>query len=196
MINKTVQMSATTTTVSLEMSAVLKVIQDLESRLAALRRLVDPEGLSPAPASAKKQRRKKDPDAPKREPNAWIKFTQHVRTVLKEGDAEIKMAKHFMKFAKHVQTELGAEATAAQILETRKTWEPPAAGEESGDSSASSAEEGGAASGAAAKRGRKPMTDEQKAAAKEAREEAKKKEALSAAEESAAAKKKVVAKKK
>lgn len=193
MINKTVQMS-TATTVSLEMSAVLKVIQDLESRLAALRRLVDPEGLAPAPAAGKKQRRKKDPDAPKREPNAWIKFTQHVRTVLKEGDAEIKMAKHFMKFAKHVQAEAGGEATAEQILAMRRGWEPPAAGEESGDSSASSAEESvSGAEKAPAKRGRKPMTDEQKAAAKAARDEA---SAASAAEEAASKKKKVVAKKK
>lgn len=186
---------STATTVSLEMSAVLKVIQDLESRLAALRRLVDPEGLSPAPAAGKKQRRKKDPDAPKREPNAWIKFTQHVRTVLKEGDAEIKMAKHFMKFAKHVQAEAGGEATAEQILAVRRGWEPPAAGEENGDSSASSAEESvsGAEKAPAAKRGRKPMTDEQKAAAKAARDEA---SAASAAEETASKKKKVVAKKK
>lgn len=156
----------------MEMSKIVKVIEDLESRLAALRRLVDPEGLSPAPTAGKRGRKKRDPDAPKREPNNWIKFTQRVRGVLKDNDAEIKMAKHFMKFAKHVQANPeGVDITDEEILKSRKSWAPPADGEGSSEEetgASSSAEAGGAAE--PAKRGRKPMTDEEKAAAKATRE--------------------------
>jgi hypothetical protein len=150
-----------------ELSKIVKVIEELEGRLATLRKLVDPEGLAP-PSSASKRGRKKrvrDPDAPKREPNAWIKFTQRVRAVLKENGEEIKMAKHFMKFKKAVQEEDGGvDFTDEQILEMRRGWEPPA--EDEAPAPAPTTE----TPSAEKKRGRKPMTEEQKAAARASRE--------------------------
>jgi hypothetical protein len=38
----------------------------------------------------KKAKKEKDPNAPKKEPNSWIKFTQHVREVLLAGGCELK----------------------------------------------------------------------------------------------------------
>jgi hypothetical protein len=39
---------------------------------------------------AKKEKKAKDPNAPKKDPNAWVNFTQHVRKVLLESGAELK----------------------------------------------------------------------------------------------------------
>ena len=38
----------------------------------------------------KKAKKERDPNAPKKEPNSWIKFTQHVREVLLAGGCELK----------------------------------------------------------------------------------------------------------
>jgi hypothetical protein len=38
----------------------------------------------------KKEKRVKDPNAPKKDPNAWVNFTQHVRSVLLAGGCELK----------------------------------------------------------------------------------------------------------
>ena len=180
---------------TMELSKILKVVEDLEARLASLRKLVDPDGThAPAEKVKRRQKKEKDPNAPKREPNTWIKFTQRVRTVLKENGEEIKMAKHFMKFAKEVQPAEGEEISDAAILEKRRGWEPPVAGSES------EAEATDASGGLAGekKRGRKPMTEEQKAEAKAKRDAAVTAEATAAASESEAVgaiKKKIVAKK-
>lgn len=185
---------------TMELSKILKVVEDLEARLASLRKLVDPDGTHAPPEKRKRrQKKEKDPNAPKREPNAWIKFTQRVRTVLKENGEEIKMAKHFMKFAKEVQPAEGEEISDEAILERRRGWEPPAAGSESEAEVAEATDASGAAPTEEKKRGRKPMTEEQKAEAKAKREAAAAAATESAASESEAAagapKKKIVAKK-
>lgn len=183
---------------TMELSKIVKVIEDLEARLTSLRKLVDPDGTHTPPEKRKRrQKKEKDPNAPKREPNAWIKFTQRVRTVLKENGEEIKMAKHFMKFAKEVQPAEGEEISDAVILERRRGWEPPAAGSESEAEVAEATD--ASAPVEEKKRGRKPMTDEQKAEAKAKREAAAAAEGATASESEAAsggvAKKKIVAKK-
>lgn len=149
--------------------AMRKQMASLESQLATLTGVE----LPPAGKRGRKARKPRDPDAPKREPNDWIKFTQRVRELLKEKDLGFKMAKHGLAFAKSLK-EVYPEYTCddKQILAARKTWVPPVAAEESAAeetaAETSAAEETG--DDAPKKRGRKPMTDEQKAEAKAARE--------------------------
>jgi hypothetical protein len=115
-------------TVSAKMSTDLKniaaVVADLETRLAALKTLVG-GGAAAAPApAAKKQRKPRDPDAPKREPNEWIKFSMRVRALLKEREKTFELAKHLMSFTKHLKDTVGMSVDDAGILAARETWEP------------------------------------------------------------------------
>lgn len=194
------------------MSAVLETIKDLETRLSALRKLVE------GGAKTKKPKKERDPDAPKREPNDWIKFTQRVDGLLKGADKSFKRVADSKKFAAHLKKgKTYAEWTDEAILAERETWAPPAAEDAAsvGTAEVGSAEipteakpAGGAAAEAKAaepesdaesdgkKRGRKPMTAEQKAAAKAEREAKaaamtpEEKEALAAKKAEAAAKRK------
>ena len=161
-------------TVAINLASVLENIRDMETRLAALRELVGGEAGAVLSGEGGKRGRKRrvkkerDPNAPKREANVWIKFTQLVDSTLKEGGVAFKRVADSKKFAKHLKDKKGYEEwDAGSILEARKGWESWATVEEE------IASEGAAESGAPTeekKRGRKPMTDEQKAAAKAARE--------------------------
>ncbi len=193
------KMSAT-----IEMSTVLETIKDLETRLSALRKLVE------GGAKTKKPKKERDPDAPKREPNDWIKFTQRVDGLLKGADKSFKRVADSKKFAAHLKkAKVYAEWTDDAILAERETWTPPAV-EEKDAASVGSAEVGtaevpteakadaadaGAESGSESdskkKPGRKPMTAEQKAAAKATREA--KAAAMTPEEKEAAAAKKAEA---
>lgn len=113
----------------IEISSILAAVSELETRLAALRHMLEPTAESASGGKrgrpAKKQRKPRDPDAPKREPNDWIKFTVRVRTLLAEREQKFKMAKHTLAFAKYLRT-LKGEVTDEVILTQRATWQPPA----------------------------------------------------------------------
>ena len=155
--------------------AMRKQMASLEAQLATLTGVE----LPPAGKRGRKARKPRDPDAPKREPNEWIRFTQRVRELLKENDLGFKMAKHGMAFAKSLKAafpEYGCDDK--QILAARKKWPPPvSSGEESAadatDAELTTAAEESATDDGPKKRGRKPMSAEQKAEAKAAREAAK-----------------------
>jgi hypothetical protein len=164
------------TSVSIDLTSVLATIKEMESRLAALRELVGGTG-NPGEEGTKKGRKKRakkerDPNAPKREANVWIKFTQLVDRTLKEGGVAFKRVADSKKFAKHLKDKRPYEEwDAASILEARKSWESWSTVEEdiASEGSAATAPAPAAVAEAAPsekKRGRKPMTDEQKAAAK------------------------------
>ena len=160
------------TSVSIDLTSVLETIRDMETRLAALRELVGgAAAISGGEASKRgrkrKEKKERDPNAPKREANVWIKFTQLVDTTLKEGGLAFKRVADSKKFAKYLKDKREYEKwDATSILQARKGWE-----------SSTNVEEGIASEGAVAtaapapaevapsekKRGRKPMTDEQKA---------------------------------
>jgi hypothetical protein len=165
---------------TLNLEAVMAQMKLLEAQVAALRGTLG--GEAAAPAKKKRGPKPRAPDAPKREPNDWIKFTQRLREALEAGDSKFKMAKHTMAFAKHVKNSVGMEATAEQILAARGSWEPPAA-EVAGSVGTDELREELRAAGKAAiesgadidaalqevvekRRGRPAMTAEQKAAAK------------------------------
>jgi hypothetical protein len=159
------------------LTSVLETIKDMEVRLAALRELVG--GAAVSGGKKRRVKRERDPNAPKREANVWIKFTQVVDRALKEGGVAFKRVADSKKFAKHLKSKRTYEEwDAASILEERKSWEswttveeqiaPAAAEAPVAAEAAATATEG--ITSEEKKRGRKPMTEEQKAAAKLARE--------------------------
>lgn len=104
-----------------EVAKVLEVISNLEARLAELRGLLAAKG-----EKGKKAKKVRDPNKPKREPNAWIRFTQRVEGILRaaeKGCGSATMSKQFCKFLKDKKPY--AEWLDEQVLEEWDTWEPP-----------------------------------------------------------------------
>ena len=153
-------------------------------------------------AKAKRAKKERDPDAPKKEPNDWIKFTSRVREVLTAAATDGKKLhpKAVTQTASALKAaDLMGTATDAQIQAAYADWlaNPPAVSKQEAEgkskrskagsdasSTASSSSAGDAAPVAEVaapkkKGGRKPMTDEQKAAAKVKRD-AKKAEVVTA----------------
>jgi hypothetical protein len=210
-------MSVPMISVSLQMPA---------SELATLLALASKSGVkvehSSAPAAAataKKAKKEKDPDAPKKEPNAWIKFCQHVRATLVEaGHKPGFEAQQFCSMIKAALPLLPANEKGKQepdyssvkdedIVAGYAKWTPPAeskaavARSKASSAAGSPADETPAAPAAPAapaeKKLRKPQSEETKkaAAAKRAATKARKAaEAVAAAGTEAAAPKPKAAK--
>ena len=136
------------------MSADSKMIAVLKLELAALKGRVEllesqsmsaPEPAVPAKIKAKRTKKERDPDAPKGEPNAWIKFTSRVNVLLNENDAKLPGAeqKQFCSLLKdNLLAELKklddtkkmlteddyASIDSEMILTERKSWVKPETG--------------------------------------------------------------------
>jgi hypothetical protein len=153
---------------------------------------------SSAPTKGKRAKKVKDPNAPKKEPNDWIKFTSRVRSVLatEMADGKKVLPKAVTQVASALkEASLMPSATDAQIKAAYADWvaNPPAVSKmeaegkskkskksEASDASSTASEVSAAnpSSAAAAtseaapaekKRGRKPMSEEAKKAAAEKR---------------------------
>lgn len=130
------------------MSTDSKMIAILKAEVAALKARVElleetrPEAVEePVKKAAKKAPKKeRDPDAPKKEPNSWIKFTTRVNEVLNENEAKLPGAeqKQFCSSLKDaLLEELGKDKkdkltaedyesiSAETILSKRETWVKP-----------------------------------------------------------------------
>ena len=134
------------------MSADSKMIAVLKLELAALKGRVEllENSAAEAPAvpvkiKAKRTKKERDPDAPKGEPNAWIKFTSRVNVLLNENDAKLPGAeqKQFCSLLKdNLLAELKklddtkktlteddyASIGSEMILTERKSWVKPETG--------------------------------------------------------------------
>ena len=145
-----------------------------------------PVAVAASGKKAKKEKKLKDPNAPKKEPNAWVNFTQHVRSVLLAAGCELKgfVGQQYCSVLKAKLPLLDANEKGKQepdysavsdedIVSGFKSWTPPeqskAAVERS--SKPSSAEVSPVAvsvpvaPAAAEKKTRKPQSEETKAAA-------------------------------
>lgn len=148
---------------------------------------------SSAPAKGKRGSKKpRDPNAPKKEPNDWIKFTSRVRSVIatQMADGKKPLPKAVTQVSSSLKdASLMPSATDDQIIAAYKNWvaNPPAVSKmvaegkdkkskkssTDGSSVASSVKSAPnpventtpAASATAPKKGRKPMSDEAKKAA-------------------------------
>lgn len=114
----------------------------------------------------KKAKKEKDPNAPKKEPNDWIKFTTKVREVLKA--ANIKAGVEVTQFCGMLKNKNAdyASWTPEAILTEHSGWTRP---EVSKQALASKSAEPSPASATDAKKARKPQSEETKKAAAEKR---------------------------
>lgn len=132
----------------------------------------------------KKAKKERDPNAPKKEPNSWIKFTQHVRSVLLAGGCELK---GFIgqQYCKDVKGKLDTiEENGKQVpdydsisdedlLSGFKSWTPPeqsaAAAARASKASSEAGSDSEEAAEAPAEKPKRKWSEEAKAAAKEKR---------------------------
>jgi len=185
-------------------ASLLKTIQSLESQLHDLTAAITAGSEIPISTPTKKEKKMKDPDAPKKEANVWIKFTQRVGTLLKTAStAEGADPEHFKgpatmvkEFCSMLKTQKPYEAWSdSEVLEAFESWERPvheprAKKSPTTSAAASDASDGASEAGSAKKERKKPApkSDEEKAAiaAKRAATIAAKKNAAPVAEPVAA----------
>lgn len=127
------------------MSADSKMIAVLKAEVELLKARVDAlEGSrseSPAaPVKVKKAKKERDPNAPKKEANSWIKFTSRVNDILKANEGKLPGAEQ-KQFASSLKdkliVDLGkqklteedyASISEEAILEARQSWVKPEVG--------------------------------------------------------------------
>ena len=166
-------------------SAMLSTLATLKKQIAALEQSLGAE------TPVKGSKAKKDPGAPKKEPNVWIKFTQRVGTLIKTAHPDAKgpatIGKQFCSFLK--EQKAYDEWADEEILEAYDGWERPEVSKmeqaKSSKTSQASEEESESKS---EKKPRKPQSEETKKAAalKRAATKAKKAAEASKAESSEA----------
>ena len=104
------------------LSSLLDEVVALRKEIAELKSTKTSTG-----SGASKARKPKDPDAPKKAPNAWILFTGRVREALKAAGKPA--GREAQQFASHLKNSLpdGAayELTAEEILAEHPNWVPP-----------------------------------------------------------------------
>ena len=161
-------------------ASLLKTIQSLESQLHDLTAAITAGSEIPMSTPTKKEKKMKDPDAPKKEANVWIKFTQRVGTLLKTAStAEGADPEHFKgpatmvkEFCSMLKTQKPYEAWSdSEVLEAFESWERPvheprAKKSPTTSAVASDASDGASEAGSAKKERKKPApkSDEEKAA--------------------------------
>jgi len=118
-------------------STMLATVLKLEKELAKLKIALGVEGVK----TPKKARKAKDPGAPKKEPNVWIKFTQRVGELLKTTDHKgpATIGKQFASHLKDVKAY--DEWTDAEILHQFSSWTPPVKGSSAAEAAPAEAAE-------------------------------------------------------
>ena len=102
-------------------NSMLATVLKLEKELAKMKIALGVEGVK----TPKKARKAKDPSAPKKEPNVWIKFTQRVGLLLKTTDHKgpATIGKQFASHLKDIKAY--DEWTDAEILHHFSSWTAP-----------------------------------------------------------------------
>jgi len=108
--------------------------------------------------AAKKAAAPEGQEKPKREPNAWIRFTQRLDALFKSQEMKVG-GRVCLLFASHLKKESGLELTDEAILQLFQAWTPPPKAPKASESESESIGE------AKPKKERKPQSEETKAAA-------------------------------
>ncbi len=166
---------------------IAEALRDALAGKLDLSQVVSAASSTAKPAKAKRAKKERDPDAPKKEPNDWIKFTSRVRSVL-AGQAEDGKKMHpkavTQTASKLKDADLMATATDEQIVAAYREWlvNPPAESKQSAAGKSKRSKDGSKASSDASsvaskadepvadKPKRKTKTPEEKAAAKAAKD--------------------------
>jgi hypothetical protein len=120
-------------------NSMLATVLKLEKELAKMKIALGVEGVK----TPKKARKAKDPSAPKKEPNVWIKFTQRVGLLLKTTDHKgpATIGKQFASHLKDIKAY--DEWTDAEILHHFSSWTAPAKGTSAAAADTSAVEDEG-----------------------------------------------------
>jgi hypothetical protein len=159
-------------------ASLLKTIASLETQLRELTTAIaGAEGAPLMTTPAKKAKKMKDPDAPKKEANVWIKFTQRVGALLKAAASEDGAdAEHFKgpatmvkEFCSMLKGQKSYDEWAdSEVLEAFESWERPVhepRAKKSPAGSAAASDSGSVSDGSKKERKKAaPKTEEQKAA--------------------------------
>jgi hypothetical protein len=143
----------------------VSIIANIKRELARLEAALGVESVKPAKSA--KAKKEKDPDAPKKEANPWIKFSNRVGDVLKAADIKAGAATVPKQFASSLKEQNGDydSWTEEAILTAWKTWTKP----EQSKQAIAKAASGDEASVSSEKKARKPLSEEAKKAAAEKR---------------------------
>jgi len=112
---------------TIDIPALLSSIAEIEQTIASMKAALGAEGVTLTAGKSKRVKKEKDPNAPKKEGNVWIKFTQRVSGLLKEAKIDTGAApvsKQFAAALKGMKTY--EEWTDADIVAAWSTWEKPA----------------------------------------------------------------------
>jgi len=116
----------------------------------------DATDTTPSTPKKKKAKKVRDPDAPKKAPNAWIVFTMRVDALLKEHGVAGKAVEN-KQFASALKTKKPYDEWAdEEILTEKASWTKPEVSKQSQAKSDAEAASTGAESGSKPKKGRGP----------------------------------------
>jgi hypothetical protein len=105
----------------------LKMIASMESQLNEMKIALGAEPGMVTVKPSKRTKKEKDPNAPAKEPNVWIKFTQRVSALLKAAEIDTGAAPVSKQFASSLKDEKPyGDWTDAQILAAWPKWTRPA----------------------------------------------------------------------
>jgi len=177
-------MSASQMLVSMTRADLENLVQSAVQLALSNSSLQLPAAVAAGAKKAKKEKKVKDPLAPKKDPNAWVSFTQHVRSVLLAAGCELKgfVGQQYCSVLKAKLPLLDANEKGKQepdysavadedIVSGFKSWTPP---EQSKAAVAKASKPPSAevspvpaapAAPSAEKKARKPQSEETKAAA-------------------------------
>jgi hypothetical protein len=111
---------------TIDNTALLAALNQIEKTVAQMKEALGASGESKPFTTPKKAKKEKDPDAPKKEANPWIKFTQRVSNLLKEAKIETGPATVSKQFASALKDQKAYEEwTDEAILAAWPTWEKP-----------------------------------------------------------------------
>jgi hypothetical protein len=124
---------SSTTIVSLSLSELAEKVLALEARIALLESSHSVKPAAKAAGKEGKTKKVRDPNAPKRPANEWVKFTNRVRALLKSnGYTGADVATNCSQFCRSLKEENDAYPTwtDADILARRVAWTLPAVSEQ------------------------------------------------------------------
>lgn len=111
---------------TIDNTALLAALSQIEKTIAQMKEALGASGESKPMSTPKKAKKEKNPDAPKKEANPWIKFTQRVSNLLKEAKIETGPATVSKQFASALKDQKAYEEwTDEAILAAWPTWEKP-----------------------------------------------------------------------
>lgn len=117
---------------NMNMETILSTIKSMKEQLAALEKTLGATPSEPVQKKQTKQKKEKDPDAPKRAPTSWILFTSRVRSLVNKSELKDRApGAAALQFARSLKLENDDfdSWTDELVLARLTAWEKPAESE-------------------------------------------------------------------